>query len=136
MDMDWWQIGGGAILAAPLIVLLAGLLYIRRLKRRIAGQEALLRSLERDMQAVCLGARGMGDAVAKLERKLRKLTERQDTLDLRDPDSQLYRHAITLVRRGAGVQELVSSCGITAGEAELIHLLHRQVPSQFPTDTA
>ncbi len=128
MGLDGWYVAGGCFLVGALSVVLVSISRLRRLKRRLSEQEALLRSLERDMQAVCAGARGMGDVVARIEQRLYKLTERQDSLDLRDPNSQRYHHAIALVRRGAGVQELVNSCGIAAGEAELIHLLHKEVP--------
>ena len=132
MGLDWCYVASGGFLAGALSVVLASAFRLRRLKRRLSEQEALLRSLERDMQALCAGAKGMGVVVAKMEQRLYRLTERQDNLDLRDPNSQLYHHAIALVRRGAGVQELVNSCGIAASEAELIHLLHKEVPRAVP----
>ena len=119
----------GLLLAALAGVAALALLRIRRLRQHIAEQNALLESLERDMQAVCLGAKGMGDTVQRLEHKLRKLTERQDQLDMREPDARVYHHAIALVRKGAGVDDLVSTCGLTPNEAELVHLLHQQVQS-------
>jgi len=136
MDLDWWHIGADGALALALIAILASLMHGRRLKRRVVEQEALLRSLERDMQGICLGARGMGDTVARLEKRLHRLTERQDSLDLRDADRQPYHYAITLAQRGAGVEELVRNCGLTPGEAELLHLLHREAPSSSSTGAA
>ena len=118
--------GGGLLLLAFLFATVLSVVHARRLKRRVAEQDAFLRSLERDMQAVCRGARGMGGTVIKLEQKLRHLTERQDSLDLREPNSQIYNHAITLAHRGATVEQLVESCGLARSEAELLHLLHRQ----------
>jgi hypothetical protein len=105
--------------------LLVVALYARRLRREVVRQERLLRTLERDMQAVWVGARGVGDAVGQLEERLRRLTERQDQLALREPGQQVYHQAIRLARRGAGVDELVATCGLAQGEAELIHVLHR-----------
>ena len=123
---DIYLAGGGLLLLAFLFATLFSLLHARRLKLRVAEQDAFLRSLERDMRAVCRGARGMGDTVIKLEQKLRQLTERQDSLDRREPNSQIYNHAITLAHRGATVEQLVQSCGLARSEAELLHLLHRQ----------
>jgi hypothetical protein len=131
MDTSWLlaiallALGGGA---------LGGGLYIRRLKGQLARQDTLLRGLERDMQAICLGARGMGDAVLQLDDKLRRLTERQDAMALREPDQAVYHQAIRLAHRGASVEELVSACGLPRGEAELIHVLH-QVSAAPPVDT-
>ena len=121
-----YLIGGGLLLLAFLFATVLSVVHARRLKRRVSEQDAFLRSLERDMQAVCRGARGMGGTVIKLEQKLRHLTERQDSLDLREPNSQIYNHAITLAHRGATVEQLVESCGLARSEAELLHLLHRQ----------
>ncbi|MDJ0872967.1 MAG: DUF2802 domain-containing protein [Gammaproteobacteria bacterium] len=119
-------LGGGSLLLLALAALALVLVHTRRLKRRMAQQDAFLRSLERDMQAVCRGAKGMGDTVVKLERKLRQLAERQDTLDLREPNSLIYNHAITLAHRGATIEDLVRSCGLARNEAKLVHLLHRR----------
>jgi hypothetical protein len=136
IDLDWWHIGAGGVLVLALTAILGSLMHGRRLKRRVLEQEALLRSLERDMQGICLGARGMGETVARLEKRLHRLTERQDSLDLRDAGRQPYHYAITLAQRGAGVEDLVRRCGLTPGEAELLHLLHREVPRSSSTDAA
>lgn len=122
MDMSWPLILSLSALAA---VSTGAGAYVRRLKARLARQENFLRGLERDMQAICLGARGMGDAVLRLEEKLRRLTERQDELSLREPDQRVYHQAIRLASRGASVEELVSTCGLPRGEAELIQILHQ-----------
>ena len=126
MQTIWLFAACGALFLAVFVVLPLGLAYVRRLKARIAAQDVLLRSLERDMQAICRGAKGMGDTVLALEQSLRHLTARQDSLDLRDPDGHVYNHAIKLANRGASVDELVASCGLARSEAELLHLLHRR----------
>lgn len=122
MDASWPFL---LTLCALVAVSVGAAAYVRRLKARLARQENFLRSLERDMQAICVGARGMGDAVLRLEEKLRRLTERQDELSLREPDQRVYHQAIRLASRGASVDELVATCGLPRGEAELIHILHQ-----------
>ena len=126
MPAHTFYLAGGGLLLLALFATALSLLHARRLKKRVAAQDAFLRTLERDMQAVCRGAKGMGDTVVKLEQKLRLLAERQDSLDLREPNSQIYNHAITLAHRGASIDELIESCGLARNEAELIHLLHRK----------
>lgn len=84
------------------------------------------------MQAVCVGARGMGEAVVLLEDRLRRLTERQDELALREPDQGVYHQAIRLASRGASVEELVTTCGLPRGEAELVQILHRSARARPP----
>ena len=126
MQATWIYLTGGAVLLATVVILPLSLSYVRRLKARMAKQDDLLKSLERDMRTVCRVAKGMGDTVLELERKLRRLTERQETLDVREPNSQVYNHAIRLTHGGASVEELVASCGLPRSEAELLHLLHRR----------
>ena len=126
MQGNWFYLAWGALFLAAFVLLPLGLAYVRELRTRVTEQDMLLRSLERDMQAICRGAKGMGDTVLALEQSLRQLTARQDSLDLREPDSQVYNHAIKLAHRGASVDELVASCGLVRSEAELLHLLHRR----------
>ena len=110
--------------------------HIRRLRQQVARQQGVLQALERDLQGICHGARGMGEVVGRLEDKLRRLTERQDQLSLREPVQQAYHQAIRLAHRGASVEELVEACGLPRGEAELIQVLHQGdapgVPSNRP----
>ena len=76
------------------------------------------------VNALYSGAVGIGKRLNNIERKLRLNTERQDKLELRDIDQASYDHAARLVKNGAEVNELVDSCGISKGEAELIKLLN------------
>lgn len=115
-----------ALALALTVVSVAAARQVRRLRATLARQDSLLRSLERDMQAVWVGAKGMGDAVVSLEQRLARMTERQDRLDQRDPDQRTYQHAIRLTQGGAGVEELMEVCGIARNEAELIHRLHHR----------
>jgi hypothetical protein len=124
MTPSLWIAFGLALVAAVAAGALPGLLQGRRLARRVAAQEARIASLERDLVALCDGTRGMGDALRATEQRLRKVSARQNELDLRSPEQRTYRRAIELVQRGAGVRELVESCGLERSEAELVHLLH------------
>ena len=68
MDMTWPFLASLSFLftgAAGAVV------YVRRLRAELERQEGLVRGLERDMQAVCVGARGMGEAVVILRHGLR-----------------------------------------------------------------
>ena len=87
-------------------------------------QEIAIRRLQSDVHALCAGAINMGNYISTLEQRLRRLTERQDQLDLRDPMQQTYAHAIRLAQQGAGVNDLVENCGLARGEAELLLRVH------------
>ena len=95
-----------------------------RLVKLVRRQEAMIRRLQSDVHALCAGAINMGNYVSTLEQRLRRLTERQDQSDLRDPMQQTYAHAIRLAQRGADVNDLVENCGLARGEAELLLRVH------------
>jgi hypothetical protein len=87
--------------------------------------ERKLKLLNDDVNALCTGAVGMGGHVNKLEQKLKRVIERQDQLDSRDPSDRAIDQATRMVRQGATVEELVTSCGLVRAEAELLLLLNR-----------
>lgn len=122
MPLWIWSAVIAAALAITALVVLAAL--AARMRRRLARQERLTTALERDIQALCDGARGMGDAIARLEARTRTLGERQEEAVQGVADLSAYRRAIGLVRKGAGVHDLVEHLGLEPGEAELVYRLH------------
>jgi hypothetical protein len=94
------------------------------LRRALLRQGQRIDALERDLQALCDGARGLGDALADADRRLRGVVVRQDQIELQSGGGP-YGHAIAMVRQGAAAQDLVRTCGLTPTEAQLVHLLHR-----------
>jgi len=117
------------ILAAIIcIAALLGTLELVRYSRskRIANEQfAAVCRIQNDIHALCAGAINMGKHVDALEQRIRRLAERQDQLELRDPLEQTYAHAIRLAQKGVDVNELVENCGLARGEAELLLRVHR-----------
>ena len=109
------------------LALMGGAEFVRhaRSKRIIGEQLGALQRMQGDMHALCAGAINLGKHVDILEQKMRRLTERQDQLELRDPIEQTYSHAIRLAQKGVAVDELVENCGLARGEAELLLRVHR-----------
>jgi len=108
-------------------VLLGGLEYIRhtRTKKIWSEQSAAMQRMHKDMHALCMGAINLDKHVDGLEQRIRRLAERQDQLELRDPMEQTYAHAIRLAQKGVDVNDLVEHCGLARGEAELLLRIHR-----------
>jgi len=92
------------------------------------GRETMLnRYREMQTQAVQHNAPpdGLGARLQEVEQQLQLLAERQDQLDLRrQPAAHAYRLAIKLAQKGVPIEDLVATCGINRGEAELIAMLH------------
>jgi len=116
------------ILSALVIVLALGQIYqfvvIRRLRALLRSREDQTLRQRDDFAAMCKASVGAGDHLVRLEQQLRRLTERQDQIEMRTASDRPYTQAIQMVQHGADVDELIAKCGMTRGEAELIAMLH------------
>ena len=105
------------------------LLHVKRSHKDMAeflqDAQQRIRQMEQELAALCSAAVGAGDHVVKLEQKVRRIIERQNLLELRASSDRPYSQASQLVHRGADIQELVDSCGLTKGEAELLVMMQR-----------
>jgi hypothetical protein len=120
------------LMAALALVALIAVAGIAAQRRAAARQDAVLRSLQNDLRALCNAAVGMGDRVNQMERRLRQVAERQEALGLRqdqlnqeDPEARSYTQAIKMAHKGAAVDDLIEVCGLSRGEAELVAMMHR-----------
>jgi len=86
-----------------------------------------IQSLEQELGALCSASVGAGEHVVKLEQQVQRITERQDQLELRSTSARPYDQASQLVNKGANIEELMDSCGLTRGEAELLVMMQRGV---------
>jgi len=108
---------------------LVGLVYSysqnARLRARLIEQASVLQAMQADVSAICTGAVGLGEHVAYLEQHTAQLDRRQEKIELQGPGGQTYRVARNLLRKGAGVEEVMADCGMSRGEAELVALAQR-----------
>ncbi len=84
-----------------------------------------LQEMEQELGALCSAAVGAGDHVVKLEQKVKRIIERQNLLELRASADRPYTQASQMVNRGANIEELVETFGLTRGEAELLVMMQR-----------
>lgn len=82
---------------------------------------------EQELAALCSAAAGAGDHVLTLEQQVQRILERQNLQELRSGGERPYTRASQLVHKGADIEELVDSCGLTQGEAELLVMMQRGV---------
>lgn len=107
------------------LALLCSSVLLMRGRRKFIKHVNIIRELQHDIRAITAAAIGVGERVLELERRQRRLNERQEQLDIYDPANQPYEQAIRMVKNGADVSELVDVCGISEAEAELVSLMHR-----------
>ena len=84
-----------------------------------------LQQLEQEIGALCSASMGAGGHVVRLESQVQRILERQNQLDMRINVERPYSQASQLVMRGADIDELVETCGLTRGEAELLVMMQR-----------
>ncbi len=120
------------LFAALLMMLCWQLLASRRARRRHERlqerhDEAVerIQRLEQELSALCNASVGAGEHLLRMEQQMQRLIERQNGLEMRSAGDRPYSQATQLVTRGAGVEELVESCGLTRGEAELLIMMQR-----------
>lgn len=112
---------------------LQGYLFRRALRAQQEMAETLRQSqqrvqqIEQELGALCKASMGAGDHVVRLENQVQRIMERQNCLEMRAGSERPYTHASELVHKGADIEELVDSCGLTRGEAELLVMMRRGV---------
>lgn len=94
-------------------------------KENQQGLQHRIQLLEQDMGALCSASVGAGEHVVKLEQQVKRMIERQDQLELRAAGDRPYTQANQLVNKGADIEDLMESCGLTRGEAELLVMMQR-----------
>ncbi len=104
--------------------------------RRFRQEQTLLRELcanagerihqlEQELGALCNASVGAGEHVLRLEQQMQRIIERQNGLEMRSVGDRPYNQASQLVNKGANIDDLVDTCGLTRGEAELLVMMQR-----------
>jgi len=71
----------------------------------------------------------MGQKVLETERRLNDVLKKQFAFQNSKPEHPSYDQATRLIKMGASENDLVTSCGFSHGEAELLLSLNKQVKS-------
>lgn len=120
-----WECAAGVVAAVVIGLMVMTVIMLRRRQaKHAAANAAELQALRTDLGAMCASIAGFGERLVRIEQQLRSVADRQDQLELRPGGERSYAHAIRMVQKGAGVEELVASCGINRGEAELLLRVH------------
>jgi len=95
------------------------------LRKLYAGAGERIHQLDQELAALCSASVGAGEHVLRLEQQMQRIIERQNGLEMRSSGDRPYNQASQLVNRGANIDELVDTCGLTRGEAELLVMMQR-----------
>lgn len=81
--------------------------------------------LQCEVRALYAGAVGVGERLSRQERKIKRLNERQEQVEIKTNGDRPYDQAIRMVKNGSSLDEIISICNLTRGEAELITMMHQ-----------
>ena len=113
-----------AVLVSDILLFLLGYFLHRSASRGRGDGGVLSAKTAKDVVVLRQSLLGMVRRLVQLEERFGQIEARQEELRFCDKEGQAYEVAAKLVRKGASVDELVSVCGISRGEAELIINLH------------
>ncbi len=119
-----------ALQIASFLLLSVLLVYLVKTRQQRIKDYHDISELRRDLRALTSAALGVGERVLKVERQQRiknsdNSNNSNNITQLTHNNESSYEHAIHLVQKGADVKDLVNTCGLSQGEADLVNLLHR-----------
>ncbi|MDP2715630.1 DUF2802 domain-containing protein [Rheinheimera sp.] len=140
---------GVAIQTGLLVLFAVGIyLWVSRQQRHMQLQQTTLeKQLEyaakqwagsqHEVEELRAGVIGVGQRVLQLDTGLNQLSEqltaqlqlladKQQALELTDPESKIYSRAMKMVQLGADLDEIIRECELPRAEAELLFNLHQQ----------
>jgi hypothetical protein len=127
MTTDWTQLAPwGLTVLAFILLACQGLINSRRIDRVHRQLRENSENLVRELNATASGSAGVGNRVIVCERQLHELRALFDEMRQNDPLRVSYDEASRLVDLGAGVDDLMNTCGISRPEAELVSALRQR----------
>ena len=115
-----------------IFLIVKGLFFICFICRRFKAIQNQLQRIQDDISSIYAETRKLGNKVTAAEKRLERLAECQNSIEIRGTDIRTFRQAVALARKGTPLEELMSTCNLTRGEAELIVVLHRD--QEYPLE--
>lgn len=123
-----------ALISAVFAVIMA--IYVVMIKRQLSRSEQfcsdLIDDLSKEINGISHGSMGIGRKALALEERINVLEEQLQQLKDNDPTGVSYQEASRLVELGAGIEDLMSNCGISRPEAELVTALSKHGIDKVP----
>ncbi len=93
---------------------------IYQLKKTLQIREKSTHRIQQDLHGLILCMRGISQRFEKQQKLIRSVTIRQNDLNALSTNDSHYEQAVLLMDKGATVDELIQTCGLSKGEAELM----------------
>lgn len=96
-----------------------------QLKKTIDFREKSYHVMHQDLHGLILCMRGITQRFEKQQKQLKSVTIRQNDIQAMNTNDSNYEQAILLMDKGATVKDLIETCGLSKGEAELMNRINR-----------
>jgi len=126
MTIPWNLVADIAAISIGVIGLGYAMYVSQQLREFKRAQMKRLHDLDAQLQAVGQGSIGMGKRVLLLEDSIKQVGVRLQEQERNSPDRIPYNEASRLMEMGASIDDIVSACGISRAEAELVSVLRKQ----------
>ncbi len=121
MTILWLAFSGTAVVA---IFACVEVYKLRKQYRQLEQSTAdKVQKLQKELDMVNSAAVGVGQRLIQLEKKLKLSIDRQQQMELLNPDHTTYTEAASLAEQGAEVEQLIDRYGLPEAEASLLTLL-------------
>lgn len=98
---------------------------VATLQARLDAAEARLGQIGEHFSGLTAGAVGQGRRLAQVDQNLARLRERLEQVATHEPGGAAFEQAIRMARKGDPPEEIMSACGLSRMEADLVVTLHR-----------
>lgn len=102
------------------------------LSKNLHHRDAENARLQKDLHGLLLCMRGVSDRFDQHQKQLRSVTVRQNDIASKNVSDSHYQQAAFMMDKGASVDDLMKSCGLSRGEAEMmarINHMHQEPPN-------
>lgn len=79
-----------------------------------------------EIEEIRSGLLKIGKHVMELQSEAQELKQKQQDIQLADPESKIYSRAVKMIELGADIEEVIRECELPRAEAELLFTLHQK----------
>jgi septal ring factor EnvC (AmiA/AmiB activator) len=110
---------------------------LAQLEKRLEYSAQQQEQSQHEIEELRTGLIGVGQRVLQLDSALnqhsaelgqavQQLSDKQQAMELTEPESKIYSRAMKMVQLGADLDEIIRECELPRAEAELLYNLHQQ----------
>ncbi|WP_144395199.1 DUF2802 domain-containing protein [Pleionea sediminis] len=109
------------LLIALLVTLQAAILFwVLQLRTQIKVQGKKIQQMNHEQQAIVSGNLGLGRKLFQFKNNLTHLEQSQVEIEQTSQNSGAFEQAAKMLRQGISIEDVIESCHISRGEAELL----------------